>query len=552
MQQTARPCPGPGGKQAAALPGVKHRPALLDADPNLNAQFRRIALAAERHFGSACMFDFVVQEGVLFVTDCRSARTTGPAAIKIALDLFTENVITGSQVLAKITPLDLWAAVLPRIDPASRLELIGEGVPAFAGVVSGSAVFTAAGAHEMARQSRPFIFVRTEISPDDLPAVIAAKALLTLRGGISSHGALVCRQLGKVAVVGLGGNVTDDRTAIVGLSRPIRANDLITLNGATGEVFLGEAVLDAGDWRDNPYLQLLQTLLDVLARTDALPADHIGSCWRLRDILLRGSAPSEPEDPRAQLRTWPRPKPGHREGVTFRHVPAAVAIRLFVEGRAFALDETSADARLIWLGLRQHLFGLLARFVGLGRHPDFYRPLFDPTEVITAARGFIPHYAEEGRCQMIGEEFFGINHWVDDYLAFDSIQLFAVVRCERPEGLSRIDRTNPEGEKLLVGSRTLVSLRVVVNGAVVPGDELARFYHYFRMQEHRVNQSEATPWELRQFLRDCHQGAEKPNHRHAAVARQIGLLDTRGQLTGPGRSAMEKTHAKARRAQPLP
>ena len=222
-----------------------------------------------------------------------------------------------------------------------------------------------------------------------------------------------------------------------------------------------------------------------------------------------------------------------------------------VEGRPFALNETNADARLIWLGLRQHLFGLLARYVVLGRHPDFYRPLFDPTEVVAAASGFIPHYREEGRCQMIGEEFFGINHWVDDYLAFDSIQLFAVVRCERPEDLWRIDRTNPEGEKLLVGSRTLVSLRVVVNGAVVPGDDLARFYHYFRMQEHRANQSKVAPWELRLFLCDCHQGAEKPNHPYAAVARQIGLLDPRGQLTGPGRSAIERTLAKARRAQPL-
>lgn len=530
---------------------MKPGPALLDADPRLNAQFRRIAKAAERHFGSACSFEFVIQEGALYVTDCRPTRITGTAAITIALDLFTEKVITGSQAVGKITPLDLWAALLPTINPTSRLELIGKGLPAFAGVVSGPAVFSAAKALELIRQSRPFIYVRTEISPEDLPVIFKAKALLTLRGGISSHGALISRQLKKVAVVGLGGNITDCQSQIAGLNRPVPADSIITLNGATGEVYLGEAILDSGNWRDDPYLQLLYTLIDVLAFADALPVTRIGSCWKLRDMLLHGIAPSELEDTRAQQRKWPSRTPSRQKGVVFRYVPAATATRLFVESRAFAFGKNDADTPFIWSGLRQHLFGLLARYVGLGQHPDFYRPLFDPTEVITPESGFSPYDSEEGRSQMIGEEFFGINNWVDDYLAFDSIQLFAVVHCERPEGLWRVDRTNPEGEKLLVGSQALVSLRVVVNGVAVPKDELGRFYHYVRMQEYRPKQLETTPWALRQFLRDSYQSGCPTNHRLAEIARQAGLLDKRGYFTSTGHSALERTTAKARRDRAL-
>ena len=115
-----------------------------------------------------------------------------------------------------------WTALLPRIDPASRMELIGKGVPAFAGVVSGVAVFTATEAQEMARQSRAFIFVRTEIrSRQPAGGHRSQGAAYPAWRHLFPHGALVCRQLGKVAVVGLGGNVTDDRTAIAGLSRPI-------------------------------------------------------------------------------------------------------------------------------------------------------------------------------------------------------------------------------------------------------------------------------------------------------------------------------------------
>lgn len=162
------------------------------------------------------------------------------------------------------------------------------------------------------------------------------------------------------------------------------------------------------------------------------------------------------------------------------------------------------------------------------------------------------YVGDDGRLQMIGEEFFGLNYWSDDYLRFDSIQLFAVVWCSRPESLWRIDATNPDGEKLLVGSHELVSLRVVVNGAAVPRSEIARFYHYFRMREYRSDfVAEISAVQFRIFLRDCLKGAPQGSPAMSELARETGLLDENGNLTSIGRSALEPTNAKARRAHAL-
>ena len=533
---------------------LAHDSPLLDANPRLKAEFRRIADAAERHFGAVCMFEFVIQDDALFVTNCRPARLTGRAAIKSALDLFVENVITAAQVLEKITPLDLWSALLPTINPASRLDPIGRGLPASAGVVSGPVIFSAAGAVQMIDKSATFIYVRQEVSPEDLPTIAAAAGLLTLRGGVSSHGALICRHFTKAGVTGLGGNVTSDRRQIVGLKRVIHEYDSVTLNGATGEVYLGEAIVDSVRWQDDPYLRLLQTLIEVLARTDALPSARIGSCWKLRDMLLRGSASNEPEDQRARCRDWPSLPQSRPAWRVFRPMRKPTARHLFAQSHAFACVTDGPDHRLVWQGLRQHLFNLLARHVGIGRHPDFYRPLFDPCETTTAASGELgfEHSQDGGQFQMIGEEFFGLNYWSDDYLRFDSIEIHAVVWCERPENLWRIDATNLNGEKLLVGSNELVSLRVVVNGAVVPRSDLPRFYHYFRMREHRSDfPAGVSPRQFREFLRDWQKGGGKGSPSMKKLARDTDLFDDHGMLTRIGRSALERTDAKARRTRAL-
>ena len=215
--------------------------------PDLHAEIARTARRLEQHYRDVQDIEFTVERGKLFILQTRTAKRTAPAAVKIAVDLVEEGVLSPEEAMARISPDALSQMYLPRFASEAREEavkggkLLAQGVGASPGAASGMVVMDPDRAVEMADQGNPVVLVRPETSPDDVHGIIKAQGVLTSRGGMTSHAAVVTRGLGKSCIVGCEELQFDmaERTATAG-GKTIREGDIISIDGATGEVFLGQ------------------------------------------------------------------------------------------------------------------------------------------------------------------------------------------------------------------------------------------------------------------------------------------------------------------------
>jgi len=215
--------------------------------PEVYNQLREITAMLERHYRDVQDFEFTIQEGKLYMLQTRNGKRTGPAAVKIAVDMVEEGLITKEEAVMRVDPQQLDQLLHPMIAPESRknLEKIAVGLPASPGAAVGRIVFTADDAVAQAKKG-PVILVRAETVPDDIHGMEVAKGILTSRGGMTSHAAVVARGMGTPCVAGAGAIEVNEhkRQLTVALgSRTImlKEGDWISLDGTTGEVFSGQA-----------------------------------------------------------------------------------------------------------------------------------------------------------------------------------------------------------------------------------------------------------------------------------------------------------------------
>jgi pyruvate, orthophosphate dikinase len=197
----------------------------------------------ERHYRDMQDVEFTVEDGELFMLQTRSAKRTAPAALKAAVEMVQEGLISREEAVARIEPNSLDQLLHPMIDPIAVLDVAARGLNASPGAASGGIVFDAATAVERAESGR-VILVRFETTPDDISGMIAAEGILTVHGGMTSHAAVVARGMGKPCVAGCEGLEIDAaaKTARLG-SHVLTEGDVITIDGGTGRVFIGEVPL---------------------------------------------------------------------------------------------------------------------------------------------------------------------------------------------------------------------------------------------------------------------------------------------------------------------
>ena len=197
----------------------------------------------EAHYRDMQDVEFTIENGKLFILQTRSGKRTAPASVKVAVDLVSEKMITEKEALLRIEPEKLEQLLHPTLDPKakSKYKLIAIGLPASPGAGTGQAVFTAEAAVEWKEEGKKVILVRAETSPEDISGMDAAQGILTARGGMTSHAAVVARGMGKCCVSGC------ESITVSEIEKKFRVGDLIvsegdliTLDGSTGEVFLGE------------------------------------------------------------------------------------------------------------------------------------------------------------------------------------------------------------------------------------------------------------------------------------------------------------------------
>ena len=208
--------------------------------PESFAELVRVFEILERHYRDMQDIEFTVQRGKLYILQTRTGKRTAQAALKIAVDMAREGLIDQEEAIARVDPASLDQLLHPSLDPAADRPVIARGLPASPGAVSGHVVFTADEAERQAQAGRDVILVRIETSPDDIHGMHAARGILTARGGMTSHAAVVARGMGKPCVCGAADLVVDyeSRSFTAGETR-VAEGEVITIDGSAGQVMLG-------------------------------------------------------------------------------------------------------------------------------------------------------------------------------------------------------------------------------------------------------------------------------------------------------------------------
>jgi len=211
--------------------------------PHAFKQLRQITTRLEKHYKDVQDFEFTIQDDELYMLQTRNGKRTGYAAVVIATDMVAERLVTPKDALLMVEPEALSQLLSPIFDPKDwkALPVATKGLPASPGAASGQVVFTADHAVEWTRQGRKVMLVRKETAPDDIHGMFVAQGILTATGGMTSHAAVVGRQMGKPSVVGAGGLRIDDRARTLLIDgKTLKEGDWLSFDGLTGEVKIGQ------------------------------------------------------------------------------------------------------------------------------------------------------------------------------------------------------------------------------------------------------------------------------------------------------------------------
>jgi pyruvate,orthophosphate dikinase len=227
--------------KAARMANGQSTPSLEECMPEVFGELTEVYRVLEAHYRDMQDVEFTVQKGKLWMLQTRTGKRTAAAALKIAVDLVREGVISEEEALLRIDPASLDQLLHPTLDPEAAREVLARGLPASPGAASGRAVFQADEAEAMAAKGEAVILVRVETSPEDIHGMHAAQGILTSRGGMTSHAAVVARGMGRPCVAGAGTIRVDYReNAFYIGEKVVGRSEIITIDGSTGEIMLGQ------------------------------------------------------------------------------------------------------------------------------------------------------------------------------------------------------------------------------------------------------------------------------------------------------------------------
>ncbi len=226
--------------KAAREAGGDDLPSMEETLPDMYAELDAIMKTLEAHYRDMQDIEFTVQQGRLYMLQTRSGKRTATAAIKIAVDMANEGLITHDEAIGRIDPESLEQLLHPTLDPEAERNVIVRGLPASPGAANGMVVFDPGKAERLGNDGQDVILVRVETSPEDIHGMHAARGILTSRGGMTSHAAVVARGMGRPCVSGAGGLRIDYAAGSFSvLDVTVNEGDIITLDGSSGEVMLG-------------------------------------------------------------------------------------------------------------------------------------------------------------------------------------------------------------------------------------------------------------------------------------------------------------------------
>ncbi|MDG4880396.1 pyruvate, phosphate dikinase [Mesorhizobium sp. WSM4884] len=230
--------------EAARIAAGSDKPSLQKLMPDAFQAFVDISDRLEKHYRDMQDLEFTIERGKLWMLQTRSGKRTAKAALKIAVEMARDGLITKEEAVARIDPASLDQLLHPTIDPKAARDVIGMGLPASPGAATGEIVFSSSDAEDAKAQGRKAILVRIETSPEDIHGMHAAEGILTTRGGMTSHAAVVARGMGKPCVSGAGSLRVDYKAGtLISMGQTFRKGDIITIDGGNGQVLKGAVAM---------------------------------------------------------------------------------------------------------------------------------------------------------------------------------------------------------------------------------------------------------------------------------------------------------------------
>ncbi len=263
--------------EEARIAAGSEMPSLENLMPEAFAEFVATADKLEQHYRDMQDLEFTIEKGKLWMLQTRAGKRTAKASLRIAVEMANEDLITKEEAVLRVEPASLDQLLHPTIDPKAEKTVIGNGLPASPGAATGHVVFNSEDAEKMKGEGTPTILVRVETSPEDIHGMHAAEGILTARGGMTSHAAVVARGMGKPCVSGAGGIRIDYEAGELRVpGHTFKKGDVLTIDGSTGQVLLGAVAMQrpelSGSFGD--LMEWADELRRMDVRTNAeTPAD---------------------------------------------------------------------------------------------------------------------------------------------------------------------------------------------------------------------------------------------------------------------------------------
>ncbi len=255
--------------EVSKMESTKHLPSLEKLMPKNYKKLVGIRNKLEKHYRDMQDLEFTIQDGELFMLQTRVGKRNGVAAVRMAVEMCKEGLITEKEAVLRVKPEQLDELLHPMLDikAEKKSKKLAKGLPAGPGGGVGQIVFTADDAETWAKKGKPVILVRDETSPEDVHGMSAAQAILTAKGGMTSHAALVARGWGKCCIVGCGAlNINASKKTLSVGSETLKEGDWISLNGTTGVIYEGKVSVLPADPQKNPYYKKLMQYADKFRR----------------------------------------------------------------------------------------------------------------------------------------------------------------------------------------------------------------------------------------------------------------------------------------------
>lgn len=428
----------------------------------------------ENHFHDMTDIEFTVENGKLYILSARVGKRTALANLRIVISMFCEGKMSVSDVFQKL-PYQQVVSFLDTevISNEHELKQIGQGLSASGGVASATVCYTALEAENFIEQKKEFIFCQVELSPEVIHIVMSiyCRGIITARGGMTSHAAVVCRGIHKPCIVGVG-----DFNEIRNLANLY--NNEVTINANNGSLYAGIGIIKKKK-TNLIEIKILHKLLLTVIKYNIVTPEICPLIWRLWDVIVldkrygRDNTKQPVAKNENKYISFEQPEKSEIDSILLR--------LQYIPNSGFIVED-----------LIGFLFDELSAQVPLGSHYLYTRPLLNPMDAIEySKKGTDVKYSG---VQLTGVEFFQINKFIDFLLDIYSIKIYFITAFydyDTPEGLKNnygplnyLDYTNPHGESLILNNYDAIKIAVYINDVLVLPEELPKVYHLLRRRKY--------------------------------------------------------------------